>query len=383
MTISSITDNRVSYTGNGSTTAFSVTFPFFKKDDGVTHHLKVIKYTIATGAEEVLVENTGYTVTQSSGDPSTGTVTISPAISSAFKIFILSTLEPKQNLDLVNGTAVSVPNIEKALDRLTMLHQQSEEKLSRAVLLPETTTVTDLSFPTFDGSVEGDIPTVNSTTDGFVYRSVDELVSVAAFDINALTATATVDTATDYAAMYDTSIGAMRKVLVEDLAPPVSNPDGRILGSKFATATASQTTFTQNTWTDLTGLSVTYTPKKADSTIVIIGRINMAAASSSTGGLRFLVNNIPLEDEIPVSQQGNYTTSLDLSGMSVINEAGGYGTFQLLEFYKHGVIQALTIKAQAINLSGTDTNLRINHTASDIIQHPAGVSQIIIIEIWK
>ena len=48
MTVSTTTTS-VSYTGNGSTTSFAVTFPFL--GSGTTAELEVIERVIATGAE--------------------------------------------------------------------------------------------------------------------------------------------------------------------------------------------------------------------------------------------------------------------------------------------------------------------------------------------
>jgi hypothetical protein len=70
MTVSSTT-NTVAYTGNGSTTAFAVTFSFF--GTGSSAELEVIERVIATGAETTKSYSSHYTVTGGTG--STGTVT--------------------------------------------------------------------------------------------------------------------------------------------------------------------------------------------------------------------------------------------------------------------------------------------------------------------
>lgn len=383
MTISATVDNRISYTGNGSTTAWTVPFPILK-NTATTHFLKVIKVTIAGGTEEILVENTGYTVTQSAGDPSTGTVTISPAISSSYKIYIISNITPTQAVDLQNSVAVDMPTLEKSFDKLTLLHQQTEERLSRAILLPETTDVTDLEFPSFKGSAEGDIPTVNSTTDGYVYKSIDELVSVAAFDISGLTAETTTDTAADYLPIYDTSAGAQRKVLLEDLGIG-GNPIGAILGTAHATSTANQTTFTQYTWTDITSLSISYTPKKLNTTIYILGNIFLATNTTNNGAVRILVNGVPPETISPEAGRGQAVVSgaNDYQGALSIQEiAQSYGvSVPICTQVKVNSLSAMTIKAQAFNTSSTTTDLRINYGTQDFTYAGSCVSQIFIIEV--
>lgn len=380
MTISTITDNRISYTGNGSTTNFSVTFPIFKKADGVTHYIEVIKYTIATGAEETLVENTGYTVVQSAGDPSTGTVTISPALSSAYKIYIISTLEPKQALDLVNGTAVNVPDIEKALDRLTMLHQLTEERLSRAVLLPKTTDVTDLEFPSFDGSVEGDIPTVNATQDGYVYKSVDELVSVAAFDISALTAESTVDTAADYAAMYDTSAGAMRKVLIEDLAPPSGDDTlhGNVQQVQKVTLTTpfTQTCVTAGEWQDITGLTVNITPSRKNSKLLIGGWVSYQGTG---GGLRVVAGNNPA-----VTPSSSFSNAEPATKFSSTSGSTGVTTFPFVTIVDANTTETIAVKVQkSMGAASNVTYFNRSATDTDAIQFSRPTSHLFVMEILQ
>ena len=59
MTISSTT-NTVSYTGNGSTTAFAVPYVFF--GTGTTSEVEVVEVVIATGAETVKSNGSDYTV---------------------------------------------------------------------------------------------------------------------------------------------------------------------------------------------------------------------------------------------------------------------------------------------------------------------------------
>jgi len=71
----SATTNSVSYTGNGSTTSFAVTFAF--QGTGSTAELEVIERTIATGAEATKSYTTHYTVT--GGNGSTGAVVAASA----------------------------------------------------------------------------------------------------------------------------------------------------------------------------------------------------------------------------------------------------------------------------------------------------------------
>lgn len=130
MTVSS-TINRVAYNGNGATTAFPTTFPFYDATDFV-----VVKVTIADGTEAVQTLNSDYTV--SGGGGLTGTVTMAAAPSSAYRIVIYRDPPVKQLTDLTNGDGFDVEeSVEKPLDKQAFLHQRSREISERALRQPE------------------------------------------------------------------------------------------------------------------------------------------------------------------------------------------------------------------------------------------------------
>ena len=91
MTIASET-NRIAYTGAGTTGPFSIPFYFLANAD-----LKVVKTTIATGAETVLTLTTDYTLT-GAGEPSGGALTLIASIPSSYKLTII------RDPDLLQGT---------------------------------------------------------------------------------------------------------------------------------------------------------------------------------------------------------------------------------------------------------------------------------------
>ena len=70
MTVTTTT-TKVSYTGDSSTVAFAVSYPF--QGTGSSAEITVVERTIATGAEVTKTNVTHYAVT--GGDGSTGTVT--------------------------------------------------------------------------------------------------------------------------------------------------------------------------------------------------------------------------------------------------------------------------------------------------------------------
>ena len=111
MTISSTTTT-VSYTGNGSTVAFPVTFPFF--GTGTSAEIEVIERTIATGVEVTKEVTTHYTV--SGGNNSTGTVTAGTAPADTVQWHIRRLTTQTQGTDYVENDAFPAETHEGALD---------------------------------------------------------------------------------------------------------------------------------------------------------------------------------------------------------------------------------------------------------------------------
>ncbi len=102
-----VSSRKVTYTGNGATKDFTVTFPFFE---------------IAVYADGVIVSTADYAV--SGGDGATGTVTFNTAPASSVEIVIVGATEAKQETDYVDDGPFPAQTHEAALDRLTMLIQE-------------------------------------------------------------------------------------------------------------------------------------------------------------------------------------------------------------------------------------------------------------------
>ena len=132
MTISSTT-NTVSYTGNGSTTAFAVPYAFF--GTGTTSEIQVVEVVIATGAETVKSNGSDYTVAGGSG--ATGTVTAATAPASTVKWVINRATAQTQETDYVENDPFPAESHEEALDRLTAIDQEQQRALDRTAQLPD------------------------------------------------------------------------------------------------------------------------------------------------------------------------------------------------------------------------------------------------------
>jgi len=130
MTIST-TASRVDYVGDDFSTAFAVPWPFFGPGE-----LRVIRRTIATGAEAVLVLGTDYTVT--GGNGATGTVTATTAPPSTVQWTILRNTNRTQEIDYQPNDPFPAETHERALDRIVAVVQDVERDQARAVRVPET-----------------------------------------------------------------------------------------------------------------------------------------------------------------------------------------------------------------------------------------------------
>jgi hypothetical protein len=132
MTIST-TASRISYNGNGATTAFSFPYRFLTNAD-----LVVIKVA-ADGTETTLTLNTNYTVTGADDDAG-GTVTLSVAPLSGQRVVIYRAVTLTQEVDYITGDPFPAETHERALDRLTMIVQQQQDAIDRSAKLSETST---------------------------------------------------------------------------------------------------------------------------------------------------------------------------------------------------------------------------------------------------
>jgi microcystin-dependent protein len=137
MTISS-SSNKAQFNGSGSTGPFPFTFKVFDQSD-----LDVIR-TNPAGVETTLVLTTDYTVSLNADQNNNpgGSVTTVAAVASGNKLTVLRVVDPLQETDITNGGGFYPEVVENALDRLTMLVQQVDEGLSRALSVPITSTQT-------------------------------------------------------------------------------------------------------------------------------------------------------------------------------------------------------------------------------------------------
>jgi hypothetical protein len=129
MTVSTSTST-ANYTANGSTTTFAYPFKIFADSD-----LVVILRNTATGVGTVQVLNSAYTVT-GAGNVAGGNVVFGTAPASGNTILIRRQLPLTQETDFVPNDPFPAEAHENALDKLTMLVQQSSVDVNDAIVFP-------------------------------------------------------------------------------------------------------------------------------------------------------------------------------------------------------------------------------------------------------
>lgn len=223
------TINRVSYSGNDVTTGFSFPYLFFENSDLVV----VLRNT--SGTETTKILTTDYTVTGAE-NPAGGTVTMIVAPATGEVLVIYRDAPQTQDLDLVENDPLPAEEVERRLDKLTMLSQRLSDRLGRALILKETDTSSQQKIPltadrtskflAFDSS--GDAIAADGTTEtpvsAFMATVLDDTTATAArttLDAAQAINSATEDTSPasgDFFGSYDVSASAQKKVKISSLA---------------------------------------------------------------------------------------------------------------------------------------------------------------------
>jgi hypothetical protein len=236
MTVAAAAAKAGPYTGNDSASAFAFSFKVFADAD-----IRVVETVIATEVETDLVLNTNYTVSRNVDQDNNpgGTITykvggVTTALPSTKKITIVGDFDYEQPTDIPNGGAFFANVIENALDRVTMLVKQQQEKLDRAAVVPVSSsyTVEDLSDDLITlAAIEASITTVagisaNVTTVAGVSADVTTVAGIAA---NVTTVAGVAADVTAVAALDPTDLGT-----VADNVTDITNFSDVYQGAKAA-----------------------------------------------------------------------------------------------------------------------------------------------------
>lgn len=140
MTISTTTIKN-SYSGDGSTTAFTYTFKITDQDD-----IDVIIRS-SDGTETTKTITTHYTVS-GVGNAGGGTVTFTSGnIPAATETVLLRRDTPQtQGTDLIENDPLPANTLEDAFDKLTSITQELQEEVDRSLKLSRTNTITSTEF---------------------------------------------------------------------------------------------------------------------------------------------------------------------------------------------------------------------------------------------
>lgn len=156
MTVSSETA-RVQYDGNDVTVEFAIPFYFFADGD------------IAVYLDDTLKTLTTHYTVADEGEPSGGTLTMLAAPATGETLTILRDVALTQGTDYVENSSFPADSHEDALDRLTMIVQQLQEEIDRAIVAsPDSEAVVTLPTPTANKALlwnAGGTDLENSTDD--------------------------------------------------------------------------------------------------------------------------------------------------------------------------------------------------------------------------
>ena len=203
MTVSA-QNSYISYTGNGSTTAYSWPYKLFTATD-----LKVYTVVIATGVETLQTSGGGgtydYTIAYDSVSEA-WTVTLNNNLPATHKLFLTRVMDLAQTVDYIDGDAFPASAHEDALDKIMLKLQQHEEQLKRSLKFKQSTATR--SEPDIPELTANTLIKVNSAGNGFETQSTTNVATVAgiASDITAVSAIASDVTAV---AADATDIGAV------------------------------------------------------------------------------------------------------------------------------------------------------------------------------
>lgn len=143
MTISTTT-SRITYAGDGMTLSFAVPFIFFGADE-----IDVIERSTDSGSEVLKVLTTDYNVAGGAGAAGTVTAMIAPNATKSWTI--ARKTKRTQMVDYTPNDPFPAETHERALDRLTALVQELDDKLGRVAVLSPTSSVAELTLPNPDG----------------------------------------------------------------------------------------------------------------------------------------------------------------------------------------------------------------------------------------
>ena len=154
MTVSN-QNSYISYTGNGSTSAYNWPFKLYEGGD-----LKVYTVVTATGVATLQTSGGGgtydYTVAYNAVTEA-WTVTLNNNLPNTHKLYLTRVMDLEQTVDYIEGDAFPATAHEDALDKIVLTQQQQQEQLNRAFKLDQVNTGTTVDIATIVSERSGKV----------------------------------------------------------------------------------------------------------------------------------------------------------------------------------------------------------------------------------
>jgi len=154
MTVSN-QNSYISYTGNGSTSAYAWPFKLYAGGD-----LKVYTVVTATGVATLQTSGGGgtydYTVAYNAVTEA-WTVTLNNNLPNTHKLYLTRVMDLEQTVDYIEGDAFPATAHEDALDKIVLTQQQQQEQLNRAFKLDQVNTGTTVDIATIVSERSGKV----------------------------------------------------------------------------------------------------------------------------------------------------------------------------------------------------------------------------------
>lgn len=303
MTVASNT-NRVSYAGNGVTTAFAFAFPYRASTD-----FDVTLRTDATGVEVAQALTTNYTIAGAANagtggfDSMTLTMIVAPPTGST--LVINRKVPLTTAVDAQPGASLSAPNLEGAIDRAMLAMQQLQEQIGRALLLPKSSPLSNLALPEPTATVASDLLGINATGDGFALYDPSTLS--AGQVVSSYIATL-LDDANAGAAQTTLGISAFVKTLLDDAAAVNFLAT---LGFKSGTATIDFANVADNASSAASNVTVTGAAV-GDFVLDVTAAGNIA----TTDGI-FLLGKVTAADTVEVTLHNDSAGAFDAASQAI------------------------------------------------------------------
>lgn len=221
------TESPVKIYSSGAATEYTIPFDYISDSD-----ITVTLVNISTGAETAQTLDVDYTIVDE-------TVTYSVAPGSAYKVVLQRVTPYTQEASFSAGEAPPLTTYESAFDKLTYLVQDLDERVGRSILLPSSSSVTDIEWPDLVLN-SGKLIRINSDGDGLeaiATVSAGSALDVTAYcdaadlaDLHSWVTTSGI-TAPDLTNLADaTSTPAANKVAVRDASSIVKGAELNMTG---------------------------------------------------------------------------------------------------------------------------------------------------------